>query len=65
VVENGVLRKIFGPARDEVTGDRRKLHSAEFYNLYCSPNVKEGEMGRECSAYGGERNTYRILVGKP
>jgi hypothetical protein len=65
VFENRVLRGIFGPKRDGVTGEWRRLHSAEFYNLYCSPNIKEDEMGRECSAYGRERNTYRILVGKP
>jgi hypothetical protein len=37
--ENRVLRKIFGPKRDEVTGDWRKLHNEEFHNLYSSPNI--------------------------
>jgi hypothetical protein len=37
--ENRVLRRIFGPKRDEVTGDRRKLHNEELHNLYPSPNI--------------------------
>jgi hypothetical protein len=39
VFENRVLRGIFGPKRDEVTGEWRKLHSGEFHNLYSYPNV--------------------------
>jgi hypothetical protein len=34
-----VLRRIFGPRRDEVTGDWRKLHNEELHNLYSSPNI--------------------------
>jgi hypothetical protein len=37
--ENGVLRRIFGPKRDEVTGEWRKLHHKEVNNLYSSPNI--------------------------
>jgi hypothetical protein len=37
--ENRVLRRIFGPKRDEVTGDWRKLHNEEFHNLYSSPSI--------------------------
>jgi len=37
--ENRVLRRTFGPKRDEVTGEWRRLHSDELYDLYCSPNV--------------------------
>ena len=39
VTENRVLRRIFGPKRDEVTGEWRKLHNEELNNLYCSPNI--------------------------
>jgi hypothetical protein len=39
VFENRVLRRIFGPKREEVTGDWRKLHSDELHNLYSSPNI--------------------------
>ena len=37
VFENRMLRRIFGPRRDEVTGEWRKLHNEELYGLYCSP----------------------------
>jgi hypothetical protein len=37
--ENMVLRKIFGPKRDDVTGEWRKLHNKELHNLYSSPNI--------------------------
>ena len=39
VFENMVLRRMFGPKRDEVTGEWRKLHNEELNDLYCSPNV--------------------------
>jgi hypothetical protein len=39
VFENRMLRRIFGPMRDEVTGDWRKLHNEELHNLYSSPNI--------------------------
>jgi hypothetical protein len=39
VFENWVLRRIFGPKRDKVTGDWRKLHNEELHNLYSSPNI--------------------------
>jgi hypothetical protein len=39
VFENRVLRRIFGPKRDDVTGDSRKLHTEELHNLYSSPNI--------------------------
>jgi hypothetical protein len=56
-----VLRRIFGPRRDEVTGGWRELHNEELQNLYSSPSimndqVKEDEMGRECSTNGEKRN---------
>jgi hypothetical protein len=39
VFENRVLRRIFGPKRDEVTGERRKLHNKELRDLYSSPSI--------------------------
>jgi hypothetical protein len=39
VFENGVLRRIFRPKRDNVTGEWRKLHNEELHDLYCSPTV--------------------------
>jgi len=39
VFDNRVLRRIFGPKRDEVTGQWRKLHNEELRDLYCSPNI--------------------------
>jgi hypothetical protein len=65
-----VLRRIFGPKRDEVTGGWRKLHNEELHNLYSSPSIiknedKQDEMGRACSMNGEKRNACRILVGKP
>jgi len=48
VFENRMLRRIFGPKRDEVTGEWRKLHNEELNDKI------ENEMGGECSAYGGQ-----------
>jgi hypothetical protein len=39
VFENRVLREIFGPKRDEITWEWRRLHDKESYDLYCSPNI--------------------------
>jgi hypothetical protein len=39
VFENRVLRRMFGPKRDEVMGEWRKLHSEELHNLYSTPNI--------------------------
>jgi hypothetical protein len=39
VIENMVLSRLFGPRRDEVTTERRKLHDEELNNLYSSPNI--------------------------
>jgi len=58
VFENWVLRIIFGPRRDELIREWRKLHSEELNDLYSSPNIfsgdkiKKNEMGGACSAYG-------------
>jgi hypothetical protein len=71
VFENRVLRRIFGPKRDDVTGDWRKLHNEELHNLYSSPNIIRMMKSRSMRWAGhvprmGEtRNVYMILVGKP
>jgi hypothetical protein len=63
--ENRVLRRIFGPKRDEVTGGCRKLHD-ELHNLYSSPNIITMIKSRRLNSTNVEkRNAYRILVGKP
>jgi hypothetical protein len=69
--ENRVLRAIFGPKRDEVTGDWRKLHNEELHNLYSSPNIirminsRKMRWAGHVARIGETRNAYRILVGKP
>jgi hypothetical protein len=71
VFENRVLRRIFGPKRDEVTGDWRKLHNEELRNLYSSPNIiriiksRRMRWAGHVARMGEKRNAYRILVGKP
>jgi hypothetical protein len=69
VFENRVLRRIFGPKRDEVTGGWRELHNEELHNVYSSPSIirliKGDEMGGSYSKNGEKRKGYRILVGNP
>jgi hypothetical protein len=69
VFENRVLRRIFGPKRDEVMGEWRKLHNEELNNLYSYPDiirqVKVNEVGGACGTHGEERKVYKVLVGKP
>jgi hypothetical protein len=71
VFENKVLRRIFGPKRDEVTGERRKLHNVELRDLYSSPSIIRIIKSRRMSWRGNvarmeeKRNPYRLLVGKP
>ena len=70
VFENRVLRKIFGPKRDEVTGVWRKLHNEELNDLYCSPNnvrvIKSRRMrwAGLVASMGEKRDLYGVLVGK-
>jgi hypothetical protein len=70
VFENRVLRRIFGPRRDEVTGDWKKLHNEELHNFYSSPNIIRMIKSRRIrwaghvARMGETRNAYRILVGK-
>jgi len=71
VFENRVLRRIFGPTRDEVTGKWMKLHKEELNNLYCSPNIVRVIKSRRMrwvghvARMGERRGVYRVLVGKP
>ena len=58
VSDNMVLRRIFGPRRDEVTGEWRRMHNEELNDLYSSPNIcaddriEKNEIGWACGAYG-------------
>jgi hypothetical protein len=69
--DNRILRRIFGPKRDEVTGERRKLHNEELRILYSSPNIirhiksRRMRWARHVARMGEERNVYRVLMGKP
>jgi hypothetical protein len=69
--ENRGLRRIFGPKRDEATGEWRKLHNEELHNLYSSPDIIRQFKSRRMRIAGHvarmveERKVYKCLVGKP
>ena len=69
--ENRVLRRIFGPKRDEVTGEWRKLHNELLNNLYSSPNIVRMIKSRRMrwaghvARMGEGSGVYRALVGRP
>ena len=71
VFENRVLRKVFGPKRDEVTGEWKKLHNEELNDLYSLPNivrvVKSIRMrwAGHVARMGEDRGVQRVLMGKP
>ena len=75
VFEKMVLRRIFGPRRDEVTGEWRRLHNEKLIDLYSSPNIVRviksrrmrwaGHVALMVALMGEERGVYRVLVGKP
>jgi len=73
VFENIVLRRIFGPRRDEVTGEWRRLHDEELRvnDMYSSPSIVRVITSRRMrwaghvARMGEEREVYRVLVGKP
>jgi hypothetical protein len=70
VFENKVLRRIFGPRRDEVTGEWRRLHNEELNDWYSSPNIVRVIKSRRMrwaghvARMGEGREVYRVLVGK-
>jgi hypothetical protein len=70
VLENRVLRRIFGPKRDEVTGEWRSLHNNELNGLYSSPNIirviklRRMRWAEHVAHMGEKRGAYRILVGR-
>jgi hypothetical protein len=71
VFENRVLKRIFGPNRDRVTGGCRKLHNEELHNLYSSPCIiriiksRRMRWAGHVAQMGEKRNLYGLLVGKP
>jgi len=71
VSENRVLRRIFGPKRDEVTGEWRKLRNEKLYGLYFSPNTfrviksRRVRWAGHVAHMGERRGVYRVLAGKP
>jgi hypothetical protein len=71
VFENRMLRRIFGPKRDEVTGGWRKLHNEELHNMYSPPSIirmitsRRMRWAEHVARIGTRKNAYRILVGKP
>jgi hypothetical protein len=71
VFEDRVLRRIFGPKRDEVTGEWRKLHKGELHNLYTIPDIirqfksRIMRWARHVTRMGEGRKLHRVLVAKP
>ena len=63
-----MLAKIFGPKRDEVTGDWRQLHSEKLHDLYFSPNIirvnkSNSEIDRACGKYGAQQRCIQDFGG--
>jgi hypothetical protein len=71
VFENRVLRRIFGPKRDEVIGGWRKLYNEELHGLYSSPSIvrvikaRRMRWAEHLARMGEVRGVYNILIGRP
>jgi hypothetical protein len=71
LTENKVLRRVFGPKREEATEERRKLHNEELNDLYSLPNIVRVVKSRRIrwtehvARMGEEKDVHRVLVGKP
>jgi hypothetical protein len=70
VFENRLLRRIFGPKRNEASGDWRRLYNEELYDLYCSPNIirviksRRMRWARHVTCMEDRRGAYRDLLGR-
>jgi hypothetical protein len=68
--ESGVMRRIFGPKRDEMIGEWRRLHNEELNDLYSSPNIirviksRRMRWAGHIARMGEGRGAYRVLVGR-
>jgi hypothetical protein len=71
VFENGALRRIFGPKRDEIIRGWRKLHDDELHNLYSTPDIilmlksRKMRWAEHVAHMGEKRNSYGVLLGRP
>ena len=71
VIENRMLRSIFGPKGDVIIGKLRKIHNEELNDLYCSPNIfrviksRRMRWAGHVALMGERRVVYRDLVGRP
>ena len=71
MLENRVLRKVFGSNRDDVTGEWRKIHNEELSYLYCSPNIirviklRRMRWAGHVALLWERRGVYRVLGDKP
>ena len=71
MIENRVLRRLFGRKRDKVTGEWRKLHNEEISDLYSLPNIvrvvklRRMRWAVHVARMGEGRGVHRVLVGKP
>ena len=71
VFDKRVLRRIFGPKRDEIIGEWRKIYNEELNDLYCSPKIDRVIKSRimrwagHVERMGERRGVYRVLVGRP